>query len=165
MAEGGSEMHVVLVNPRIPPNTGNVARLCAALKWPLHLVGELGFSLEDRQLRRAGLDYWEWVDLRVHDSIDRFLHELKPRRLHFFSKRASMLHWEADYRAGDYLVFGSEVAGLPRWLRDEYPDRFRRLLIEEPRVRSLNLASAVAAAAYESRRQIFQGASARQLPL
>ena len=147
-------IHIALVEPRIPPNTGNIARLCAALKWSLHLVGDLGFSLDDRYLKRAGLDYWDLVDLHRHETLASFLADKDCESLHFFSKHSGTLHWDASYRDGDSLVFGSEVSGLPAALHAQYPDRFRRLLMEEPGVRSLNLSSAVAAAAYEARRQI-----------
>lgn len=153
-ATDSAELHVVLVEPQIPPNTGNVARLCAALQIPLHLVGRLGFSLEDRYLRRAGLDYWPYVDLRVWPDAKSFFSEIPSDRLHWFSRHAAACYQDCIYSPGDVLVFGSEVTGLPAWLRERFPARGRRLPIRHPRVRSLNLASAAAAATYEAVRQL-----------
>lgn len=150
----GTLLHIVLVHPQIPPNTGNVARLCAALGARLHLVGRLGFELSDRHLRRAGLDYWEHVDLRVEPDAEGFLDRLPPERCHFYSKRAACLYTEANYRAGDYLIFGSETEGLPEWVFRHRAERLVRIPLRNDRIRSLNLASAVAVGAYEALRQI-----------
>ncbi|GAB4239591.1 MAG: tRNA (cytidine(34)-2'-O)-methyltransferase [Acidobacteriota bacterium] len=153
-AVDAADFHVVLVEPQIPPNTGNVARLCAALEIPLHLVGRLGFSLEDRYLRRAGLDYWPYVDLRLWPDAEAFFARLPADRLHWFSRHAGGCFWDCAYARGDVFVFGSEISGLPGWLREAYPGRGRRLPMRHPQVRSLNLASAVAAAVYEGMRQL-----------
>ena len=144
---------VVLVEPRIPPNTGNVARLCAALKIPLHLVGPLGFQITDRHLKRAGLDYWDLVEVHRHPCLEDFLSGIPPEPLHFFSKKAQRSYVEANFGFADYLIFGSETRGLPEWLFESYPDRFWRIPIFEEGVRSLNLASAVAIVTYEVLRQ------------
>jgi len=146
-------IEIVLVEPQIPPNTGNIARLCAALKLPLHLVGNLGFKLSDRYLKRAGLDYWDFVDIRHHPSVDDFFSEIPPGKMHFFSKIPSKNYLDAGYSKGDFLVFGSETTGLPQSIWSSYPDRFVSIPIFEKRVRSLNLSSAVAVAAYEALRQ------------
>ena len=146
-------MQVVLVEPQIPPNTGNIARLCAATRTPLHLVGSLGFRLTDRHLRRAGLDYWVHVDLHRHVSLQDFLKDLPACRLCFFSKKAKRGYLEAAFREDAYLIFGSETHGLPAWLFQQYPQRFFRIPIFHPGVRSLNLATSVAVALYEALRQ------------
>lgn len=145
-------MNVVLVEPEIPPNTGNIARLCAATGCTLHLVGPLGFSLEDRYLRRAGLDYWEHVQLRTHDSLASFLTELGPARRFCFSAKAKRAYTEVVYQWGDYLVFGPETRGLPKELLLEWEADALRIPIFGP-VRSLNLSSAVAVVVYEAIRQ------------
>ena len=144
---------VVLVEPQIPPNTGNIARLCAAVKLPLHLVDPLGFDITDRQLKRAGLDYWHLVEVHRHSSLSEFLSTVPHFGLHFFSKKASRSYIEASYSSGDHLVFGSETLGLPEWLIEAFPGQFWRIPIFEEGVRSLNLASAAAIVAYEALRQ------------
>ena len=141
-------LHIVLVEPQIPPNTGNVARLCAATGCALHLVEPLGFSIEDRDLKRAGLDYWESLNVVVHPSLDAFLSSFAPRRAWYFTTRAGRRHCDAPYAAGDALVFGKETAGLPQALLDTYPERLLRIPMREHAVRSLNLSTAVGIAAY-----------------
>ncbi len=150
----GSELSVVLVQPQIPPNTGNVARLCAALSLPLYLVGPLGFEISDRQLRRAGLDYWDLVEVHVCPDVEPFFDPLPAERLHLFSKTAPELYTDARYRPGDFLVFGSETNGLPDWLRERFRKRLRAIPMRPTGVRSLNLSSAVAVATYEAVRQL-----------
>ena len=145
----------MLVAPEIPPNTGSIARLCAATYTRLHLVRPLGFSLDDRYLKRAGLDYWPWVDLHVYDDWEQFRRR-QPRgaRMHFFSARAARNYLEADYAPGDYLVFGSETAGLPKPLLAAHRDATYVIPIDSPHVRSLNLSNAVSIVVYEARRQL-----------
>ena len=144
---------VALVEPAIPPNTGNIARLCAAAKVPLNLVGRLGFEITDRHLRRAGLDYWKYAEVNRHPNLQNFLDQIPRDRLHFFSKKAELSYVEASYDRGSHLVFGSETEGLPEWLFHTYKDRFRRIPMFESGVRSLNLSSAVAIVVYEALRQ------------
>ena len=146
-------MNIVLVEPQIPPNTGNIARLCAAVEATLHLVGPLGFRLSDRHLRRAGLDYWEHVKLKRHVSLNEFLKDTPAERLHFFSKRASKSYLDAKFSSGDYLIFGNETTGLPNRLFEIYAERFLRIPILRPEIRSLNLSNSVAIATYEALRQ------------
>ncbi len=148
--------HVVLVRPEIPQNTGSIARLVAATKTRLHLVGPLGFSLEDRYLKRAGLDYWPLVDLRVYpawtdfDAV--FATEQSPN-FKYFSARAEKSYLKAKYQPGDFLVFGSETKGLgAEFLRTRQAASYR-IPIFEPGVRSLNLANAVSIVLYEALRQ------------
>jgi len=147
-------LHVVLVQPEIPQNTGTTARLCAATAARLHLVGPLGFSLEDRYLRRAGLDYWPNVDLEVHADWECF--RLKHPRASFwlFSARAQRSYSDVRYRPADFLVFGGETRGLPPALLAEGGDRALRIPMRGTAVRSLNLANAAAIVAYEALRQL-----------
>jgi tRNA (cytidine/uridine-2'-O-)-methyltransferase len=144
----GAPLHVVLVEPQIPPNTGNVARLCAATGCALHLVEPLGFSIEDRELKRAGLDYWESIDLVVHPSLDAFLGNWDAERMWLFSTRAQRCYTEAPFSFGDALVFGKETAGLPGALLETHRGRSLRIPMRETAVRSLNLSTCAGIATY-----------------
>ncbi len=146
-------LHVVLVSPEIPPNTGNVARLCASALCRLHLVEPLGFRLEDRYLKRAGLDYWEHVDLRVWPSFEALEAEAGPAQRHFFSSRAARPHTRAPYAHGDWLVFGCETRGLPESLLARRYESTYTIPMWGP-VRSLNLSTSVGIVVYEALRQI-----------
>ena len=147
--------HVVLVNPLIPPNTGNIARTCAATGTELHLVGPLGFELSDRYLKRAGLDYWPYVKLHCHDSLEVFQKVQKKRggRCLGFSVRGNCNYTEFTYQDSDWLVFGSETNGLPKIFLEKCDDTLT-IPMKEPQVRSLNLSVSVAVALFESRRQL-----------
>ncbi len=146
--------HVVLFEPEIPPNTGNVIRLCANTGARLHLIEPLGFRLEDRLLRRAGLDYHEWVTLTVHPSLDDFARTVAPRRLWAFTTHAARRFDEPRYEAGDALLFGPESRGLPKaWLAAHGAERCLRIPMR-PGNRSLNLSNAVAVAVFEAWRQL-----------
>jgi len=147
-------MHVVLFEPEIPPNTGSVARLCAATLTPLHLIEPLGFKIDDKHLKRAGLDYWEFVDLRVHKSWDDFLRTAAPKNLRFFSKRAVQSYTSIRYGDDDFLVFGPETRGLPQQLLDANASDFFRIPMMGTGVRSLNLSNAVSIVLYEGLRQL-----------
>ncbi|HYA34376.1 MAG TPA: tRNA (cytidine(34)-2'-O)-methyltransferase [Candidatus Binataceae bacterium] len=147
-------LNVVLVRPEIPQNSGSIARLTAALKIRLHLVGPLGYSLEDRYLKRAGLDYWPLVDLRTYQDWDAFAHEYPGVRMLFFSARAKRSYLAAGYERGDFLVFGSETKGLGREFLRSRASQTYNIPILEPGVRSLNLANAVSIVVYEAMRQI-----------
>ncbi len=145
-------LHLVLYQPEIPQNTGNVARTAAALGVPLHLIRPLGFRLGDPRLRRAGLDYWPHVRLFVHDTWEAFLGSLpEGARVLAFSARGEKDLYEAEFREGDYLLFGPETRGLPQEILDAFPSL--RIPMPGP-VRSLNLAVAVGVAAYEAYRQL-----------
>jgi tRNA (cytidine/uridine-2'-O-)-methyltransferase len=143
---------IVLVEPEIPPNTGSVARTCAATCSPLHLVEPLGFRVDDQAVRRAGLDYWHLVDLHVHPSFDAFLQAHPATALHLFTSGASRSYLEADLHPGDALVFGKESVGLPRELIAAHADR-NWAIPTSGRVRSLNLASSVSLVLYEALRR------------
>ena len=147
-------MHVVLFEPEIPPNTGSVARLCAATLTPLHLIEPLGFKIDDKHLKRAGLDYWEFVDLHVHGSWDDFLSDAKPGRLLYFSKKAQRSYTSIRYDENDYLVFGPETRGLPEPMRAANADHSLRIPMMGSGVRSLNLSNAVSIVLYEALRQL-----------
>jgi len=149
-------LHVVLVHPEIHWNTGNVGRTCLAAGATLHLVRPLGFRLDDREVKRAGLDYWPFVDLRVWPNWEAFESELpglgEPS---FFSTKATRLYWDASFGASEnvVLVFGRETGGLPAALHDRYADRLLAMPVASPHVRSLNLSTSVAVAVYEVLRQ------------
>ena len=149
--------HVVLVEPEIPPNTGNVARLCAATASPLHLVGPLGFRIDEHSVRRAGVDYWHLVDIRRHLDFEHFLHarsnEVPGGKLHLFSALSTRSYLEASYAPGDALVFGKESVGLPDDLLGRFADRVLGIPTLGA-VRSLNLANAVGIALYEALRHV-----------
>jgi tRNA (cytidine/uridine-2'-O-)-methyltransferase len=147
-------MHVFLFQPEIPPNTGSIARLCAATLTRLHLIEPLGFSLDDKYLKRAGLDYWKFVDVAVYPSWEEFLRRDVARRLLYFSKRARRSYLDAAYRADDALVFGPETRGLPEQLLDVHSEHAYRIPMMSPNVRSLNLSNAVSIVLYEGLRQL-----------
>lgn len=143
-------LHIVLVEPEIPPNTGNVARLCAATGCALHLVEPLGFRIDDRELKRAGLDYWSSLAVVVHSSLDAFLADFDVTRLWLLSTRATRLYLDARFAPGDALVFGKETAGLPQPLLDAFRERALRIPMRPGAVRSINLSTAVGVVAYEA---------------
>jgi len=149
-----SAMNIVLVEPEIPPNTGNVARLCAATGSRLHLIEPLGFQLDDRQLKRAGMDYWEQVQWRCWPNWVEFTAHLTPSsRLWFIESGGPKRYTEARFSPDDYLVFGRETAGLPKaWLECQ-PERWLRIPMFNPAARSLNLSNCVAIVLFEALRQ------------
>ena len=149
---------VCLVEPEIPSNTGNIGRTCLALGAELHLVGRLGFHLGDKELKRAGLDYWESVRVVRHATWEAFEAEAGGgSRLHFFSTKGVLPYWEAEYRKGDFLVFGRESSGFPPAFYERYRDRL--VVIPQPGegARSLNLATSVGIGLYEAYRQVQAG--------
>ncbi len=146
-------MHVVLVAPDIPQNTGSIGRLCLATGSTLHLIDPLGFTIDDRHLRRAGLDYWRHVDVRRHPDWSAFETRRPPGRLLCFTARAPRSYTTVPYRDDDFLVFGGESRGLPATIRGAYADALFRIPVASEHVRSLNLATAVAVVLYEALRQ------------
>lgn len=153
-------LHVVLHRPEIPPNTGNVIRLCANTGARLHLIRPLGFELDDARLRRAGLDYHEFAQLSVHDDLASFIAAVAPTRLLALSTRGGVRYDQVEYADGDALLFGSETSGLPAEVFESLPTEQRLRLPMRPDNRSLNLSNAVAVVVYEAWRQSgFNGAA------
>ncbi len=151
-------LHVVLLEPEIPFNCGNIGRTCLAAGARLHLVGRLGFHLDGPQVRRAGLDYWEHVDPVRHVTWEDFLTTLIPgANLHFFSTKGGRGLWDIPFRDGDYLVFGRETAGFPAEFHEKYCDRMVAIPQVEGPVRSLNLSTAAGIVLYEAVRQVRKG--------
>ncbi|HEX6091437.1 MAG TPA: tRNA (cytidine(34)-2'-O)-methyltransferase [Gemmatimonadales bacterium] len=146
-------LHVALIQPQIPPNTGNIARLCAATDTPLHLIEPLGFSIDAREVRRAGLDYWDDVDLWVHPDWFAFRDAISRERCLYFSANATRDYREAPFRANSVLVFGSETDGMPARILEKHPEQCFRIPMEGT-VRSLNLANAVSIVLYEARDRV-----------
>ncbi len=152
-------LHVILHTPEIPPNTGNVIRLCANTGASLHLIRPLGFALDDKRMRRAGLDYHEYTRLRVHDDLPACLAALGQPRLFALSTRGRTRYDTVTYAAGDALLFGSETRGLPQAILESVPEAQRLCLPMRPDNRSLNLSNAVAVVVFEAWRQVgFAGA-------
>jgi tRNA (cytidine/uridine-2'-O-)-methyltransferase len=145
--------HIVLYQPEIPPNTGNIIRLCANSGAMLHLIHPLGFTLDDSKLRRAGLDYHEWAEVREYDKLDDFLEAQQPPRLFACSTRGRCNYAEVVYKAGDALMFGPETRGLPQAVLDALPEEHLIRIPMQPGNRSLNLSNAVAVVLYEAWRQ------------
>lgn len=150
----GSPLRVVLHQPRIPQNTGNIARTCAATRTPLHLVEPLGFRITDRHVKRAGLDYWPHVELRVHPDLPSLREALGGCRWVCFSARARKRYCDFAFLPGDCLIFGSETEGLPGPLLESQPENVVTIPIDRSRVRSLNLSTAVGVALFEAFRQL-----------
>ena len=149
-------LNVVLVEPQIPQNTGNIARLTAATSCTLHLVEPLAFEISDKNVKRAGLDYWPEVRLETHQTWESFLAKENPNKdqLWLLSTKAEIPYHQAEFSEHDYLVFGSETTGLSEEIHQTYPQSRLRIPIDNPKVRSLNLANAVAIVVYEARRQL-----------
>jgi len=147
-------LHVVLYQPEIPPNTGNVIRLCANSGARLHLIRPLGFDLDHAKLRRAGLDYHEFADVAVHDDLAAFAADVAPARLFALSTRSGTLYTNAQFGENDAVMFGPETRGLPQSVLDGLPPDQRLRLPMRPRNRSLNLSNAVAVVVYEAWRQL-----------
>ena len=152
-------MNIVLVEPEIPPNTGNIARLCAATRSALHLIEPFGFKLDDKQLKRAGLDYWQHLAWHRWPDWPSFRAQLPPAaRLWLIESHGQRHYAQVAYRAGDYLVFGRETAGLPRSILDDHRESWLRIPMFHDAVRSLNLSNCVALTLYEAlRQQAFPG--------
>ena len=146
--------HVVLFQPEIPPNTGNIIRLCANTGCHLHLIEPLGYDLDDKRLRRAGLDYHEYATLKRHHSLADCITHVSPARILAFTTKASHSYAQMEYREGDMLLFGPESRGLPAEVLAQFPDEQRLRMPMRPQSRSLNLSNAVAVVVYEGWRQL-----------
>ena len=144
----------MLVEPQIPPNTGNIARLCAATGARLHLVEPMGFNITDAQLKRAGLDYWDSIKPELHKNFEAFLTEVKPSRFFLFSTAGQKSCFSIRYQPGDALIFGSETQGLPDALLAKHPDQVVGIPIRTEHVRSLNLSTSAGIVLYEALRQV-----------
>lgn len=144
--------NIVLVEPEIPANTGNISRTCAVTGASLHLIKPLGFDISDRQLKRAGLDYWQYLDIRVYENLDEFFEKNSGGRFFFCTTKAKKSHADVEYRDGDFLIFGKETKGLPEELLSENMDSCIRIPML-PTLRSLNLSNSVAIVIYEALRQ------------
>ncbi len=147
-------LHIVLVKPEIPHNTGAIGRVCVGLDCALHLIRPLGFHLSDQYLQRAGLDYWEHLPLTVHNSWDDFLASVHPPQLFFLSTRGDQSLYDCVFKPGDALIFGNESSGLPNDIYTRYRDRLFKIPMPGEHARSINLANAVSIAAYEFFRQL-----------
>lgn len=147
-------IHLVLVEPEIPQNTGNIARTCVLTGARLHLVQPLGFSLEEKQLKRAGLDYWDKLDLELHESLDAFLDKYGGEELYLVTTKADKTIYEVDYSQDVFFLLGKETGGLPQKLHQLYKDKRLRIpMLNKPGLRSLNLSNAAAVLVYEAWRQ------------
>ena len=148
-------MHIVLVNPEIPPNTGNIARSCAATDSVLHLVKPLGFSIDDKSLKRAGLDYWPFVKLEIHESLDEFMAEYGGRRMFLATTKGEKLYTEIKFKDEDMILFGRETAGLPGDFINQHKEKTIRIpMSRDTRLRSLNLSNSVNIILFEALRQM-----------
>ena len=148
-------LHIVFVEPEIPPNTGNIARTCAATDSVLHLVKPLGFSLDEKSLRRAGLDYWPYVKVEVHDSLDDFMAKYGDRRLWLATTKGDKVYTDVEYRDEDMILFGRETAGLPRDFIDAHKESAVRIpMSEDTRLRSFNLSNSANIILFEALRQL-----------
>lgn len=148
-------MMIVLIEPLIPQNTGSIARTCAATKTPLHLVGKLGFEITEKNVRRAGLDYWPYVELYQHQTWDEFIEKAKPDTCWFFECVGERSYTDAKFSSNDALVFGCETVGLtPEFLKPFPKEQILKIPFECPHVRSLNLSNCVSIGLYEARRQV-----------
>lgn len=147
-------LHIALVEPEIPPNTGNIARLCAATFTPLHIVGATGFRMDDRTLKRAGLDYWDEVELHRHIDLERLYQALPGSRFLYFTTKSDRPYLDWTFNYGDCLVFGRETRGLPEDVLKSNADRCLTIPMPNPNVRSLNLANSAGIVLYEAYRQL-----------
>lgn len=147
-------INIVLYQPEIPPNTGNIARSCAITGSKLHLIKPLGFAIDDKHLKRAGLDYWDYLDLEIHENEDAFFKKYGNEKLYFATTKATHYYDECAFEDGCYIIFGKETSGLPAHIHENYADRrFKIPMRKNEHLRSLNLSNSVAIILYEALRQ------------
>ena len=149
--------NIVLIEPEIPNNTGNIGRLSLATGSNLHLVKPFGFEINDARLKRAGLDYWQYLNVTMYESIDKFFELNKDKRFVFLSSHGNKSHWDINFEDDLFLVFGKESVGLPKKLIDNYADDLYKIPLYSEHIRSLNLANAVGIVVYEGLKQISEG--------
>jgi tRNA (cytidine/uridine-2'-O-)-methyltransferase len=147
-------LNIVLFEPEIPQNTGNIARTCVLTNSKLHLIKPLGFSLDEKQLKRAGLDYWQYLDMEIHESYEDLREKYKDGTFYFSTTKGSRIYTEIQYKQGDFIVFGKESAGLPDYIRNSNSGNLIRVPMLETSTRSLNLSNTAAIVAYECMRQM-----------
>ncbi|OHW62232.1 tRNA (cytidine(34)-2'-O)-methyltransferase [Andreesenia angusta] len=148
-------MNIVLFQPEIPQNTGNIARTCAATGSRLHLIKPLGFSIDEKAVKRAGLDYWELLDINVYESAEEFFEKNADGVFYFSSTKAQKNYTDFSFQDDSYIVFGRETSGLPDWIMEKYSERLMRIpMVDVEKARSLNLSNAVAIVVYEALRQV-----------
>lgn len=147
-------LNIVLFEPEIPQNTGNIARTCVLTNSSLHLIKPLGFSLDEKHLKRAGLDYWQYLDLHIYESYDELREKFKESTFYFSTTKGKNFYTDVKFKAGDFIVFGRESSGLPDRIRNSDPERCIRVPMLETSTRSLNLSNTVAIMAYEALRQV-----------
>ncbi len=147
-------LNIVLFQPEIPQNTGNIGRTCVLTDCKLHLIKPLGFSLDEKQLKRAGLDYWPFLEVEVHDSYEALREKYKESTFYYSTTKGSKFYSEVEYKKGDFIIFGRESSGLPDSVRDSDPERCIRVPMVNSTTRSLNLSNTVAIMTYEALRQL-----------
>jgi tRNA (cytidine/uridine-2'-O-)-methyltransferase len=147
-------LNIVLFQPEIPQNTGNIGRTCVLTDCKLHLIKPLGFSLEEKQLKRAGLDYWPYLEVEIHESYEALREKYKDETFYYSTTKSSKFHSEVKFKKGDFIIFGRESSGLPDSVRDSDPGRCIRVPMISSSTRSLNLSNTVAIMTYEALRQI-----------
>lgn len=148
-------LNIVLVEPEIPQNTGNIARTCAATGTSLHLVKPLGFSIDDKHVKRAGLDYWSLLDLHIYENLDEFFQKNDVNKFYFATTKGHKSYTDFNFEEGAFLIFGKETAGLPKEILSKYKERTMRIpMVNDERARSLNLSNSVAIIVYEALRQL-----------
>jgi tRNA (cytidine/uridine-2'-O-)-methyltransferase len=154
MEEINLNLNIVLFEPEIPQNTGNIARTCVLTNSKLHLIKPLGFSLDEKHLKRAGLDYWQYLDMEIHESYKELREKYKEGKFYFSTTKGSGIYTDIQYREGDFIVFGKESAGLPDYIRESNEGNLIRVPMLQTSTRSLNLSNTVAIVAYEAMRQL-----------
>ncbi|GIW21737.1 MAG: putative tRNA (cytidine(34)-2'-O)-methyltransferase [Candidatus Sericytochromatia bacterium] len=148
------KFNIVLVYPQIPQNTGNIARLCAVTNSKLHLVEPMGFHITDKLLKRAGLDYWDFLDIERHSSLKTFFEKYSNKRMIFLSSKVKKIYYNYKFQNGDFLIFGSETSGLPQEVHEKYSENFYTIPQFNENVRCLNLSNSVSIVLYEAIRQV-----------